>query len=319
MTATTKPPNGTSTQRRRVRFSSLEALGFTDVSSSWSDAPHSPTSDQRGRHLAPAQPETIADWQPQDFGQRLEGSNVRWSAVVVVVLLLGGIAGFGYWMYQRPAAIELAAGAEVHTQARALDSALPFLSEFNNELLTMDTEIGAEGLDPVENAARALFDTSGRLTQADLRSMASQAAGSSLDGIRLARQTHAYRSAVMPLLDTPQFETDRELIELDEAARLFGNWQREFDGMRTALPDDVLPRVTEQIDAISAELASFLRRYVDTLRSGDPSATQNVLTALGSRLDVIEAVLDDSTEDLQARIEIRLDDTRIALDRILSN
>jgi hypothetical protein len=318
MTATIKPPNDNSaTQRRRVRFSSLEALGFTDVTSSWSDTPLPAAPDQAGRHLAPTPEETLADWQPQDFGPRLGGSNVRWSVVAAVVLLLAGIAGFGLWIYQRPAAIELATGTEVDARARALDAALPVLAEFNDELLATGTEIGAEGLDPVEKAARALFDTSGRLSQMELRSLASQAAGSSLDGIRLARQTHAYRSAVMPLLDTPQLETDRDLIELDEAARLFGDWQREFDGMRTALPDDVLPRVTEQIDATSPELASFLRRYVDALRSGDSSATQDVLTALASRLDVIEAALDDSIEDLQARIEIRLDEVRIALDGIL--
>lgn len=320
MTATIKPPDDSSaTPHRRVRFSSLEALGFTDVASSWSDTPLPQTPNQPGRHLAPApEPETVADWQPRDIGARLEGSNVRWSVVAAVLLLMVGVAGLGYWMYQRPAAIERAAAAEALIQAQTLRSELPMLSDFNNELLVVDSAASPERLDLLEEAARALFDTSGRLNQIDLRSRASRAAGSSLDGIRLARQTHAYRSAVTPLLDAPQLETDRDLIELDEAARLFGNWQREFDKMRTALPEDVLPRVTEQLDVLSAELSSFLRRYVDALRADDVSAAHNVLTALGSRLDVTEGVLVDSIEDIQARIDIRLDETRTALDRILT-
>jgi hypothetical protein len=320
MTATTKPPDGPSaTPRRRVRFSSLEALGFTDVTSSWSDTPLVSGPSQRGQHLAPApEPGTVADWQPQDFGPRLGGSNVRWSVVVAIILLLGGIGGLGYWMYQRPAEIERAAAAEAHAQARALDSALLVLFEFNNELLVEDTESSTEGLDTVERVARALFDTSGRLAQVDLRSLTSQAAVSSLDGIRLARETDAYRSAVISLLDAPQLETDRDLVELDEAARMFGNWQLGFDETRTALPDDVLPQVTEQLDILSAELTSFLRRYLDALLVDDPPAAQNVLTALGSRLDAIEEDLVDSMEDVQARVELRLEETRIALDRILA-
>lgn len=319
MTATIKRPGRRSaTQKRRVRFSSLESLGFTNVASTWSDSPTIEPETPRGRHLAaPPRSEDLADWQPQDFGRRLTGSNIRWGVIVMVALVIGAVAAFGFWLYQRPAAIEQAADIEVTARAQALESAMPVLIEFNQGLLGAEFAKGAGALDSVESVARRLFDISASLDEIDRRSAASQAAGSALDGVQLAREAHAYRSAVLPMLATPDLETDPELIALDEAARMFGDWQLAFDDVRTALPDRSLSGVTEQLDILSRDLTSFLGRYVDALRNDDKAAAGNALAALGSRLDTIEQALNNSIEDIQARVQVRVDETLTALDQLL--
>lgn len=315
MTATIKRPGPRSTaQRRRVRFSSLETLGFTDVASSWSDSPTIDFGNQQGRHVAPpSRPEEVADWRPEAFGRGLEGSDIRWGLITMVVVLIAGIAAAGYWLYQRPAAIEQAAETELTVQARALESELVALTEFNQNLLIGEPITDASGLDSVENVARTLFNISGSVADVDFRSAASQAAGSALGGVRLARQTDAYRAAVLPMLAPPPLETDPDLIALDEAARLFGTWQLGFDDVRTALPGGVLPDVTEQLNVLSGDLSSFLGRYVDALRGDDKAAVESVQSALGSRLGVIEEDLIDSIEDIQESVQVRVDESLAAL------
>lgn len=319
MTATIKRPGRrTASGRRRVRFSSLEALGFTDVASSWTDSPANPPDTPRGRHLAtPPQPEEVADWRPHDFGRRLEGGNVRWGMIAAIILLVGGLSGLGYWLYQRPVAIQQAAEVELTTQAETLETAIPLLTELNQGLGSNEPASEPTSLDSVENAARNLFDTSGLLTNTELRSAASKAASSALDGVRLIRETHAYSSAVRPMLETPLIETDRDLIALDEAARSFGGWQLAMDSMRTALPDGVLTDVTEQIDILSGDLSSFLGRYVDALRQDDVAAVQSVLTSLEARLEKIAVALAESVSDIQARVQIRIEETAAALGQIV--
>lgn len=316
MTATIKRPDRrTAAQRRRIRFPSLETLGFTDVASSWSDSPANASESPRGRHLAPPpKAEEVADWRPHDFGRRLEGGNVRWGMVTAIILLLGSLAGLGYWLYQRPVAVELAAEAELTSQAETLVAAIPVLAELNHDLLSAEPT----SLDSVETVARELFDTSGLLTKTELRSAASKAASSALDGVRLIRETRAYSSAVLPMLEVPLLETDRDLIALDEAARSFGDWQLAMDTMRTALPDGVFGDVTQQLDILSGDLSSFLGRYVEALRQDDVAAVNSVLGSLQARLDTIAEALAESARDIEARVQIRIDETATALGQIVS-
>ena len=320
MTATIKRPGRrTADERRRVRFSSLETLGFTDVTSSWTDSPANPRDTTRGRHLGTQpKPEQVADWQPHDFGRGLDGSNVRWGMITAIILLVVGLAGLGYWFYQRPVAIQQAAEAELTAQAQTLETAIPLLTELNQGLLSKGLASEPTSLDSVENVARNLFDTSGFLTNTELRSAASKAASSALDGVRLIRETHAYSSAVLPMLETPLLETDRDLIALDEAARSFGDWQLAMDSMRTALPDGVLADITQQLAILSGDLTSFLGRYVDALRQDDVAAVNSVLASLEARLDTIAVALTDSVGDIQGRVQIRIDETATALGQIAS-
>jgi hypothetical protein len=320
MTATIKEPDHRSTAgKRNIRFSSLESLGFTDVASTWSDSPVLEPDRPQGRHLAASHgPEEIADWKPEDFGRGLTRSNVRWGMTTAILVIIAGLAASGYWLSERSSAAALTARTDLATQAEALETALPLLTEFNRGLVDPDAGSGPETVDSVESVARNLFNASGSVAQTDLRSAASQAASSALDGIRLARGTYAFRSAVLPVLDTPLLETDPEVIALDEAARSFGDWQLAFDNVRTALPDGVHSAVTEQLDILSGELSSFLRRYVEALRQKDRAAVQYVLDSLTARLGETAHLLSNSVEGVQARVQARVDESVAALNLILS-
>ncbi len=333
MTATIRPPERGSRRRGPLRVTSLETLGFSDAVSVWSDTrpkipltPSAPTVEdgpvvRRGRHEAPAPPEpdAVADWIPAEFGGRLSGSNIRWTLVAVIVALVVGAAGFGYWLHQRPGSLQDAAAIELTARAGALEQALPALEEFNSGLLTADPITGTSSLFDVESEARALFEASGGLatSQSELRRAASEAAGSALDGVRLASETHSYRVAVLPILESPDLVTDRSLIELDEAARSFGDWQLSFDTVRTALPESVISDVTRRLDVLSTDLPSILTSYVDALREDDSAAARAVVSDLSTRLDEIGAALADAVEDIQTRVSLRIEETREALHHLL--
>jgi len=318
MTATIKPPEKDRSERRGLRFSAMEVLGFAYSESTWSDsAPASiaPETVRRGRHEA-----TVADLRPEDPGDRLTGGNVRWGLVATILVLVAGAAAAGVWLYQRPAAQEAASVATLTSEASQLESALPTLDEFSSDLIAAEPAANAAALSGIEATARSLFAASADLgsSQTEMRTAASQASGSTLDAIRLATEARSYRSAVVPILTPPELESDPELIGLDEAARQFGDFQLGFDNVRTALPESILSNVTQQLDVLSGELSTFLSRYVDALREDDQAAVEVVIADLSGRLETVEELLDSELREIQARVETRMDEARRALDRILT-
>lgn len=319
MTATIKPPEKDRSERRGLKFSSMEILGFVASESTWSDAAparSAPEAVKRGRHEA-----TVADLRPEDPGDRLTGSNVRWGLVAMILILIGGATAAGLWLYQRPAAQEASSLATLTAQASELESALPTLGQFNTDFIAADIPAEASGLAALESTARSLFAASADLGsgQTEMRTAASQASGSTLDAIRLATEARSYRAAVLPMLTPPELETDPELIELDEAARQFGDWQLGFDNVRTALPESILSDVTQQLDILSGDLSTLLGRYVDALREDDPAAVERVMTDISERLAAVDELLESELGAIQARVETRIDEARQALDRILAD
>ena len=86
-----------------MRFSSLESLGFSDAASVWSDSATQEPSSPKGRHLAsPRDPETVADWRPEDFTKELNGSDVRWSVLVILMVVVAGLAVADTWLPSWP-------------------------------------------------------------------------------------------------------------------------------------------------------------------------------------------------------------------------
>lgn len=319
MTATIKPPKKDRSERRGLRFSSMEVLGFASSESTWSDsapAGTAPGTARRGRHEA-----TVADLRPEEPGDRLTGGNVRWGFVTMILLLVAGAAATGVWLYQRPAAREAASVAALTTQASALDEALPTLEQFNTGLVAADIPAEASGLAGLEATARSLFAASADLGsgQTGMRTAASRASGSTLDAIRLATEARSYRAAVLPILTPPGLETDPGLIELDEAARQFGDFQLRFDNVRTALPESILSDVTQQLDILSGDLSTLLGRYVDALREDDLAAVEAVISDLSERLTNVNGLLESELGEIQARVETRIDEARQALNRILAD
>lgn len=319
MTATIKPPEKDRSKRRGLRFSAMEVLGFADSESTWSDsapATSAPETLKRGRHEA-----TVADLRPEDPGGRFTGSNVRWGFVATILLLVAGAAAAGVWLYQRPAAQEEASMATLTSEASELESALITLEQFNGDLIAAEPAAEAPALSGLEATARSLFAASADLGsgQTEMRTAASQASGSTLDAIRLATEARSYRAAVLPMLTPPELETDPELIELDEAARQFGDFQLGFDNVRTALPESILSDVTQQLDILSGDLSTLLGRYVDALRADDPAAVEAVMSDLSERLAAVDELLESELEAIRARVETRIDEARQALGRILTD
>jgi len=271
----------------------------------------------------PVTVETAVDpltaWEPTEFGgRRYDGSNFRLSLLVVFLIAIAGVGAFAYWLYQRPVVEATANAAAVASTATALDDSLPSLETFNATLVDSEPAADTADLFAVDAAARALFEASAALgnDSVQARSAAASAAGSALDGVRLAGDTHAYKMAVLPLLVTPSLETDPALVELDAAARSFGEWQLRFDAVRTALPEGVLPGVTEQLDVLSGDLNTILTGYLDALRSDDPSAVTPVIADLENRLTEVGALMSAAVEETQSRVTARIAETRAALSQL---
>jgi hypothetical protein len=311
MTATIKPPDR-EVKSRPIRFSAMESLGFSNPSSVWTDAP---SIDDDVAVAASPEPDTVADWQPGDFEDQLTGRDLRWGLLLTSVLILLGIGAAGFWLYQRPSAEAAASTRAVLQSAEQLESSLGGLETFNADLTNTDEESDTSLLFVADAAARALFEVSGDLpaSESDRRSSAAAASSATLDGVRLAEDAYAYRLAVYSMLVAPELETDHNLIELDEAARSFGDWQLRFDDVRTVLPDGVLPEVTEQLDVLSGDLTAMLGDYVAALRVDDSGAATTVLNTLSTRLQDVRDELEAATVETQARVEQRLSETRAAL------
>lgn len=300
----------------------MESLGFSNPSATWSDSPAQvqvmPV-ERRGRHEAPEpEPETVADWKPEDVGERLTGRNVRWSVILVSLLLVAGLGSLAYWLYQRPVARAEASVASVITGAENLQDVLPVLETFSDSL-TGGEAVNSTELFVVDQAARALFDASATLagTSAEMRSSAGAASAATLDGVRLAGDANSYRLAVAPILVPPELETDPNLIELDEAARNFGAWQLRFDEVRTAIPDETMTATTEQLDILSGDLPNFLTRYMDALREDDQSLANSVLDDLAVRVGGIDEQMTESLTEIQARVADRVAETEKSLRLVL--
>jgi hypothetical protein len=314
MTATTRPKaRGRHSAQRPLRFSSLESLGFADSARVWTEPPRTPPD--------PIEPETLPDWRPEEFGDRLDGSNVRWSVVALVVATVLAVGAVGFWLSQRPAAEAEAAASDLIARAGRVEAALPALEEFNRDLLTAEVVSVDAALVGLEREVRSLFEASGEVGEngAGVASASADAVDAALEGVRLAREATAYRLAVLSILAVPALETDPSLVALDEAARLFGDWQLTFDETREALPRVLLPETTDRLAALSADLPSLLNQYMDALREDDAAAAEAVLTGLGARLIEVDASMKTALEGVQDEVREHITATRTALATILGD
>ncbi|HEX6221733.1 MAG TPA: hypothetical protein VF115_11615, partial [Acidimicrobiia bacterium] len=109
------------------------------------------------------------------------------------------------------------------------------------------------------------------------------------------------------------------LVELDEAARGFGDWQLRFDEVRTALPDQTMTAITEQLDILSGDLPRILSRYMDALREDDETLASSVLADLATRLSDIEDLMVESLAQIQTRVADRMADTQRSLGLVLGS
>jgi hypothetical protein len=265
-----------------------------------------------------SEPDPLEDWKPEEFAPRLVGGNLRWSVVITIAVLVVGALVFAYWLYQRPTGDGGMPVDALGDEVAGLLASLPALEQLDQALLTDSSNLQGIDITDVETAARQLFEAGGELPKSETESryLATGAAGSALDGVRLAGDARAYLLAVSPILTAPALETDPSVIALDEAARYFGDWQLRFDDVRTALPDAVLSDVTEQLDVLSGDFTSILGDYVDALREDDRTAVTGVVEDLSSRLEAIQAGLVAALGETQELVSQRIDETRADLAKL---
>ena len=314
MTATTERP-GTDQRDTAVQISWMETLGFSESTSVWSDSPlptvASPKTSPSGRHVR-----TVADWQPTEVGPALTKRRIRWGLLIATLGIVALIGSAVVWYLQQPAERAEAASAAVATEATSLAAALPGLEDANASLV--DGAVDSSALVQTDQTARALFDASSGLEdQPETRSAAAEAASKALDAVRLINDANAYRLAVTPMLSAPDLVADPELVELEEAARAFGEWQLEFDAARTSLPDGVLSQVTQSLDILSANLSTTLTAYIDALREDDASAAREAIAALGNDLEALSIDMSLALAEVQERAAERIQDSKNALDLLV--
>lgn len=334
MTATIRPPDPRQARRqpqrrKRVRFSSMEALGFIDaptsVTNTWTTAPAStvaPKADPQPRpRKRGAHERTLADVEPYDTTEYLIRKNFRWGLAVVMTLLVGTLIAAGIWLWQRPAALAETAVAEVTSAASALEPELAALADVNATIAEPEIDPAAvtSQANAVDNQARALFNAAGTLPDgsAEIRANAADAATAALDASRTIADAVAYRSAVINILVAPALETDPELIPLDEAVRSFGTWRLAFDQVRAALPTGTMSRVTSSLEVVSGDLESIQNRYIDALREDDAAAATTALSELTAQLSATEQLLWSSLEEAQSRADELITESTTSLSAIL--
>ena len=323
MTATIRKSPAPTFRRRPFRLVSMEALGFIDkpgVATTWTatqPAPVPPSASSPPSHT----PDPFAEWTPTEIGSHLHIRKIRWGFLTGILVIAVGLSGVGFWIYQQPAERTAAAQSEVQADAQALRPELIALQQLNNTLL--DADPGAStlisGLPGLDGAARALFEASAALpgSQGAARTHAANAASDALAASRLLGDAAAYRTAVIPILAVPEFETDSALIALDEAALGFGEWQSRFDSVRSALPSVTLSTVTAELDVISGELDDLHGRYLDALRADDRLGAISAVNELAGRLRHAEVLLYAGLAEVQAKIGQRAADAINAIDLLL--
>lgn len=309
---------------QRPRLFSMELLGFLDnpgTATTWASATTPGGEVTAGRHLAPGEKARIADRAPSDLGSEFLKGNFRWSALLALILIGAGIAALGAWATQRPVADRALALGEVRASGAELEAAVAGMNGLNEVLVAPEVTIGSvnETLSQVDDLARQLFTASAVLPQSEAthRSRATAASGDALDATKLLREAYAYRAAVLPVLAAPSLETDPDLIEIDEAVRQFGAWQARFDEIRTALPADVMGKLTDELDSVSAQLDTMMTDYVDALRSDDQAAAADVVAGLERRLAATETALFTALGDVQTRVQRHIDSSLFALDLLV--
>lgn len=302
----------------------MESLGFFEDTvtrtTSWTTGAVTAVPVAQAVAVVEPQVDPFDTWEVTAVEKRLVTGKIRWSSIIGVLMILAGIAGIAAWFYQRPVELTKDALADLSVSAQALEPALLSLQQANNALTegTRPVSVTATLLE-LDDLARDLFSSSAALpqTQTRARSRAADAASDALDASRLLGDSVAFQAAVIPVLALPEFITDPNLIALDEAARSFGAWQARFDGVRSALPDGVMSAVTVELGVISGDLGATQSRYLDALRSDDPSAAVLTLGELSARLEGAYGLLTEGIVETQAKVSARIASALAAIDSLV--
>lgn len=298
----------------------MDSLGFTDRHDTWSDSIYLdvealelqltssdatspalvPVPQKRGRHEAiPVAPDPFDDWAPQPMVRRLERGNTRWTTVLSVLLLLTSVGAGVYWFgYEQPRVESLQAVQATTLAAQELSVQLSAVPPSTGSQDWGEVRVGA-----IESAARELFEAAGALPdeRADLRRASISASNDALALVGLLNEANGYRNATGVVLVPPALQTDPELIELDEAARSFGDWQARFESGLSVLSSNEFGDVDIRLETLAARLPVALQDYVDALREDDMAGAQAVVESISDELEDIGRQMEASLETIRAK------------------
>ncbi|MEX1038901.1 MAG: hypothetical protein WDZ96_08615 [Acidimicrobiia bacterium] len=318
---------------RRVRYSMMESLGFTETPSVSYSAPPV-VARSAPSHLVSAngttartveeiwnttelEADSMADWKPIDVERKLN-KKVRLPLIAIWIVIVGVIGTGGVWLWQNSDRSAGTAIAEVQEAGQTLSSTLDPL------IAAVDSIDPANGPIPdtilpaatnTDTASRALFSAAAELTgtQATSRSVATDAATQALDATKSLTNMGAYVGAVTPILTAPTLITEPELIGLQTAVSDFGTWRAQFGMVLSNLPEGVLPEVTVELNAIRGDLEAIQGAYVDGLRVDDRIAALDAVRTLEGRLASAWSLLLTGTESAKTAIVEQVESAREAL------
>ncbi len=302
---TPQPPQ-TRRKRRRFRLTGMEMLGFMDTPGTASAPPSrivevpvavttvpSPDLEVAVEKLDKADP--FIDWKPEEFGPRLTKGGVRWGLLISMLVILAGVSAIALWVYEQPRAEAREARATMVETAADLGPNLEALLGLTANLgaASLDNAAVNSGLLNLESSNRSFFAAAGRLPEPDVvaRGLATSISTQISEAQKLFTEAFTYRNAVIPVLAAPTVETDPALTDLDQAARIFAEWEARLDSVRTSLPENVLPEITTRLNVISVSLPSIQQSYLDAIGTGDGEAATAAMQAL-------ERSLADTTNSL---------------------
>jgi hypothetical protein len=340
------------TKRRRAKWASMESLGFfespsiastqgrsSSVQSPVKDAParsrQETTLVRTGRHVrltgvavddmwntTELDTPHLADWEPQLEISRSLGRRVRWSIVITVLVLLGGLAATGYWLYRMPDEHAASASRQLTADAGSLRqtiaSVAPLVAAIAASQLPA-ANADSETYSALGDAARALFTSSSNLPAAETsaKDLAAQAASEVMEAQRELVGATTFRGVLEPALVPPTLETDSNLVDLTSAAAAFADWRAGYQQIVAALPTDVAPTAFQAAGDLGTRLESIQGAYVDAVRVGNSHEATSALNELTDGLETIrQAILSDMSH-LAADIVARLDSADESLSELV--
>lgn len=276
----------------------MEVLGFTETPATVYDARLTWVETEASVAVPPAlEPaeDFISSWLPSEVGAAFLGKRIRWGMVgslALIVLLVGAAA---LWVYQRPAAEMAQARQEVTEAIASIQPGLSRLREANSTLdaATLDGAGASAASLAVDSGVRRVFEAAGGLgdTDADARTRLIAVSGEVAEAMRRFSDAVAVRSAVIPALTPPDLLTDPGMVQLEDAAAAFADWQARYESLREALPEATFREVAEAMAALSANLTAHQRLYLDSLAEGDEATATGVVERIGTDLAAIEGLL----------------------------
>jgi hypothetical protein len=261
---------------------------------------------------------TLLDWVPQETSTRLRKRDFRWTTILLITLVVGGLAAGGFWLWQRPARLASQAVAEVEDDAAALVTALDETRPVAEQLATGETVPGyTEILNGTEAEARDLFAASAALEQGDpTRTAVADEASAVLDYTGRLNAAIAFRSALQPALVLPEFDADPASADLATAAAEFGEWRAYLDEVAGALPDGVDAALVSAFNDLRLSLGTAQSLYLDGIREDDAAAVGFVLRRVESDLETLNGEIQQSFEGLAGELLSQIEETQGGLLRL---